>query len=483
MPDRMNVAIESFLALHGPFDKPPLFRRGDKIGDWRVTAFLGRGATSEVYRAENAATGQVGAVKVLVREDAKALVRFRREVALLADAACAAFPHFYGAGRHDDLAFLAMELLEPATLPTLDADVARFMLGVCEGVQALHVRGYVHRDIKPRNVMRRPSTGEPVLIDLGLAKENSESALAISDTLSVVDGQAVGVGTMGYSAPEQFAGGRIGAAADVHALGMLANECFNHRPPRVWAEIIRRSTSSAPEQRYATVAAFVRAIRHRHLGRNFAIAACIVASAVVVASVGIAPGTANQPDVKSSPAKDNATSFFTTDELIEALAQTTGVGDVQTIEPQDAQAVENGNDLFALGTTVYERNAEKTTINLGGRDISLAGETVLREGQNVVVIGPGRLTASISGERGASVKLQHGATLINLTTKPYPESAMKYIVGGKSYLNFKNLKSPASGDIKNVWVDDMSGDGHLPVILFGGPATRGEAESGIGFSL
>ena len=266
MSDR-ELDVERFLAEHGPFEKRALFRDGDKIGDWRVTAFLGRGATSEVYRCENAVTRQIGAVKVFMQDDDKSLERFRREVALLAQMDCAAIPRFYGAGAHDGRAFLATELLVHAELPSKDATVARFILGLCTGVEALHAQGFVHRDIKPHNVMRRPSTGEPVLIDMGLAKKVDELPHAVADTLSVVDGHAVGVGTVGYSAPEQFAGGNIGAASDVHALGMLANTCFQSRPPRAWAEIIRRATSSIPEQRYVTVEDFMRAIRCRHLLR------------------------------------------------------------------------------------------------------------------------------------------------------------------------------------------------------------------------
>lgn len=264
MSEADSDEIEGFLAAHEPFEEAAAFKRNDRIGDWTVLAFLGRGATSEVYRAENSVTRQVGAVKVLMRGDDTAQERFRREIALLADTGCAALPRFYGAGKHCGRSFLATELLEPADLPSYDAAIARFLLGVCDGVAELHSRGYVHRDIKPRNVMRRPATGEPVLIDLGLAKAAEGSKEALADTLSVVDGHAVGVGTVGYSAPEQFVGGTVGAAADIHALGILANTCFKGHPPRAWSKIIRGSTSSIPEQRYATIAEFVRAVRHRH---------------------------------------------------------------------------------------------------------------------------------------------------------------------------------------------------------------------------
>ena len=325
MSDKEKDDIEGFLAGHAPFEKSPSLQSGDRIGDWRVTAFLGRGATSEVYRAENALTRQIGAVKVLMRGDDKAHERFRREIALLADADCAAFPRFYGAGESDGRMFLATELLEPAELPSGDVAVARFMLGVCAGVEALHLRGYVHRDIKPRNVMRRPSTGEPVLIDMGLAKEACESPKTLSDTLSVVDGHAVGVGTVGYSAPEQFIGGKIGAATDVHALGMLANACFNSHPPRAWAEIIRRSTSSAPEQRYATVAAFVRAIRRRHWRSRIIIAAslALLAAAAVLWMAVWRTSAVTESSAVPPPTSDSPQVPLTKEDFIKALRETT----------------------------------------------------------------------------------------------------------------------------------------------------------------
>lgn len=263
MSDAAVDELERRLRAHGRFDAPPIAVAGDKIGHWKILAFLGRGGSAEVYRARNAVTGLVGALKILYRADDKARARFRREARLAAELSGSAFPKFYGAGEDSGRLYLAEEQLEPMELPHGDAAVARYVLSVSRAVEELHKLGFVHRDIKPRNVMMRPSTGECVLIDLGLAKED-DTLRSQNDTLSVVDGHAVGVGTPGFSAPEQFAGGKIGVAADIHALGVLANVCFNGNPPPAWAKIIRRSTSSIPEQRYATVAEFARAVRHRH---------------------------------------------------------------------------------------------------------------------------------------------------------------------------------------------------------------------------
>ena len=267
MPDATESELERRLRQHGRFEPAPVAMTGCIIGGWKVLAFLGRGGSAEVYRAENEAAGIVGVLKILYRADDKTRARFRREAQLSAELPGAAFPKFYGAGEDSGRLYLAEELLEPMELPRGDVAVARYVRGVARAVEELHKRGFIHRDIKPRNVMMRPSTGECVLIDLGLAKEGGESPHSRNDTLSVVDGRAVGVGTPGFSAPEQFAGGKIGVAADIHALGVLANICFDGNPPSAWAKIIRCSTSSIPEQRYASAAEFARAVRRRHAER------------------------------------------------------------------------------------------------------------------------------------------------------------------------------------------------------------------------
>ena len=100
----------------------------------------------------------------------------------------------------------------------------------------------------------------PVLIDLGLAKDLSAVRGHAGESLSIVDGQAVGVGTPRYAAPEQMSGDDVSPATDVYALGMLANDCFDGNPPRAWRRIIQRATAAVPAHRYATTEAFARAV-------------------------------------------------------------------------------------------------------------------------------------------------------------------------------------------------------------------------------
>ena len=129
---------------------------------------------------------------------------------------------------------------------------------------------------------------EPVLIDLGLAKDLSAVRGHAGESLSIVDGKAMGVGTPRYAAPEQMSGDAVSPATDVYALGMLANDCFGGKPPRAWRRIIQRATAAIPAQRYATVAAFTTAIRRRNVRRNawtLMVAAVVLALSVVAVMV------------------------------------------------------------------------------------------------------------------------------------------------------------------------------------------------------
>ena len=493
MSGATDSELERRLRQHGRFEAPPVAAVGSMVGGWNVLAFLGRGGSAEVYRAENAATGIVGALKILYRADDKARVRFRREARLAAELSGAAFPKFYGAGEDSGRLYLAEELLEPMELPHGDAAVARYVLDVARAVEELHKCGFVHRDIKPRNVMMRPSTGKCVLIDLGLAKEG-DTPRSRNDTLSVVDGRAVGVGTPGFSAPEQFAGGKIGAAADIHALGVLANVCFGGKPPVPWVKIIRRSTSSIPEQRYASVAEFARAVRRRHAGRWWigGIAAGLVISAMA-AGIGSlrkdVPPQSQHPEIErqyEEPVKDRtkAAKTLKVEERRRPTKEDDSDGGLLGAVYDSIYGGDNGRyntitngsvvveSIFELGTTKtvrtsFGRSELVTHIELNGRDVTIPGETRLEGTCTIKIAGPGRITASIAGPREASVELSRQATLINLTETPYPESKMKFILKGACYLNFKNLDEPEDGK-DNIWFDTL-GDNGTPSFRYRGP--------------
>ena len=265
----VTADVEGILSCHAPVPTGASFQDGAVFGSWRVTAFLGKGGSGEVYRAVHVSLGTPAALKVLVRDEPRARERFLREAKLLCELKSASFPRFLEYGEANGRFYLAMELLEPGDLPSGDREVARFLLQVCEAVAELHARGIVHRDIKPSNILWRKggprpvASAVPVLADLGLAKDiaASDGGHPASDiTLG-------GVGTPGYGAPEQMERGETSVASDIHALGVLADRCFDGKPPRAWTRIIERATSSIPALRYQSVEEFLHAVRRRNLWR------------------------------------------------------------------------------------------------------------------------------------------------------------------------------------------------------------------------
>ncbi len=99
------------------------------------------------------------------------------------------------------------------------AQLLRFFERLVRAVHAAHEAGVIHRDLKPSNVMVTPA-GEPVILDFGLARDES------SDEVSLTRSGAL-VGTPAYMAPEQFEPGAAAPdrRADVYALGVMLYEC------------------------------------------------------------------------------------------------------------------------------------------------------------------------------------------------------------------------------------------------------------------
>ncbi|MCI0341683.1 MAG: protein kinase, partial [Planctomycetales bacterium] len=141
------------------------------------------------------------------------------------------------------------------------AEVAVLLAEIGRALEYAHGQGIVHRDVKPGNIVIGPG-GRPKLLDFGVARIAGEPE-------PWKPGAAVG--TPGYSAPEQAAGGTVDHRADVYGLGLTLLECcLGARPegpgdaariPHTGlAEIVARATRAGPEERYPTMAALVSAI-------------------------------------------------------------------------------------------------------------------------------------------------------------------------------------------------------------------------------
>lgn len=405
-------SISAMCAAHGPVAPASRFPVGTIFGDWRLTAFIGRGGNGEVYCAEHIALGTSAAVKVLVRDEPRAKERFVREAKLLSELKSTSFPQFYSYGEANGCQYLAMEILEPGDLPSGDRNVARFLLAVCDAVAELHSLGYIHCDIKPGNILWRNAT--PVLADLGLIKN-----ITISDgRQSTSDVTLGGAGTPGYGAPEQMERGEATVASDIHALGVLADCCFDGKPPRTWARIIRRATSSIPAHRYPTVAAFARAIRWRHLWH--VAVACI--SAVALSGILL-------PCFYSWWTQSGREVW-----RWRTLCDRGKIVSVSRIcEPLDASHPQYPGYIVRYVTN----QVDGMILHLPKDTLSFTKPILLKPGE-YRIIGPGRLDVDLSGPSNAVVRLKD-CVLNNMTDVPYPQNGIHYVLEGGAYLNFANL--------------------------------------------
>lgn len=247
--------VDAWLAAREPDSrKNTLLPIGEVVGEWKAVAFLGCGGSSEVYRVLSDRGGGSAALKLLASAGERNRARFEQERELLRVQTLPCFARMVDSGEWRGHPYLVMEELKPVELPVTEPAITAFILEICRAVASLHAEGYVHRDLKPGNIMRR-SDGSLVLIDLGLVKkvDRGEKPWLPRESLSVVDGGKVGVGTPGYSAPEQFMTGAADESSDVHGIGMLIYTCFNDNPPKRWVRVVEKATTSIPSQRFKSV--------------------------------------------------------------------------------------------------------------------------------------------------------------------------------------------------------------------------------------
>jgi serine/threonine protein kinase len=196
------------------------------------------GGMGEVWEASDTRLGRSVAVKVLrpeLSDDPEFLHRFRieaRTVASLDNPGIAAV-HDYGEDEGPNgkpTAYLVMELVRGEPLSTLISrgpipadETLRIVEEAAWALQAAHERGFVHRDVKPGNILVR-TDGTIKLTDFGIAKA--------ADAVPVTRSGMV-MGTAHYIAPEQASGAEAGPAGDVYSLGIVGYECLaGHRPFR-----------------------------------------------------------------------------------------------------------------------------------------------------------------------------------------------------------------------------------------------------------
>jgi serine/threonine protein kinase len=204
---------------------------GQEIGRYRLERLLGEGATGLVFKATRDDGKQV-ALKLLRPEragDPVSLSRFVREARVASGIDPRHVTPILELGEAGGLTYLAMPYYEGGSLAGLLRERGR--LGIDEtvelaaqlgrGLDELHRRGVLHRDVKPSNVLL-DGTGMAALSDFGLA-------LATDSTRHTAEGQILG--TPHYIAPELIEGLEATEASDIYALGCVLHESLAGEPP------------------------------------------------------------------------------------------------------------------------------------------------------------------------------------------------------------------------------------------------------------
>ena len=448
--------LDKFLASSGKGALPRVQEHdnilvaGATLGSWRVEAFLGRGGSGEVYRVVHSVTRTPAAAKVLTRDDEVTKKRFHDEIDFLAQNQLPQFPRYFESGECDGRVYLVLELLEPIDVPTDEKGIAEYLTDVCSCVRALHLSGIVHRDLKPKNIMCR-SSGEVVLIDFGLAKDTFVSARPRTD-VSIVSGKAIGVGTPEYAAPEQLTGGEISPAADIHALGRIANAAFGGNPPRSWETIIRRATSSIPAQRYETVDDFATAIRNRNRSRHCMIVGLAAASLLAVTLLYFKVVGFEQ--YAWYRLGENVQTNLVSQQVLWQKFETNKLGMV-ILKERACRTVTN--------------ELQVTLVRLKKGNHVFARPLNLKADHEYWIAGPGTLDASMVSEGSNTTLRLHNCVVLNRSKIPFAKSGIRYVFQGYAYLNFTSQIKPSGFSVMEFEGFDVS-----DAIRFKGPESLGE---------
>jgi len=203
---------------------------------FRILRRLAAGGMGVVYEAEQAQPRRRVALKVLhpgaASEEGRR--RFEREAEFLARLhhPGIAQVHLYGTAptAAGPCPFLAMELVDGLPLNVYARGLElrerlALLAAVCDAVAHAHVKGVIHRDLKPGNILVTPA-GQPKVLDFGVARLLDAGAAGRTRTGQVI-------GTLAYMSPEQATGDsdRIDARTDVYALGVLGYEMLCGRLP------------------------------------------------------------------------------------------------------------------------------------------------------------------------------------------------------------------------------------------------------------
>jgi serine/threonine protein kinase len=213
-------------------------------GRYQLADVIGVGGMATVHRALDTKLGRPVAIKLLRREvieDPDIAMRFRREALA---ATVLRHPNIVACletGTDRGQPFLVMELIEGEDLAArlrrvgrlAPAEAARIGLDIARALSVAHVRGIVHRDVKPGNILLARD-GRAMVTDFGIVRLAADAEGAVPGTT---------LGSVHYFSPEQATGATTTPASDVYSLGLVLYESLTGR--RAWSGETTASLAAA----------------------------------------------------------------------------------------------------------------------------------------------------------------------------------------------------------------------------------------------
>ena len=219
---------------------------GSQLGPYMIEAPIGAGGMGAVYRARDTRLGREVAVKLSARQFGH---RFQGEARAIAALNHPNVCQVYDVGSN----YLVMEYIEGSPLapvgnPRKLIDLA---VQIADGLSAAHAAGFVHRDLKPDNILVTRE-GRVKILDFGLAKHAAVSAGSETITTTSTTPGTV-LGTVAYMSPEQAQGVQLDPRSDQFSFGVILYEMASGRRPfkrasaaETMAAIIRDEPEALP---------------------------------------------------------------------------------------------------------------------------------------------------------------------------------------------------------------------------------------------
>ena len=204
------------------------------LGRYRVESLLGRGGFGEVWKAYDPLLLREVAIKAPRPDRAPSEDWHRSLLAEARKAAALVHPNIvpvFDVFEEGSTALIVSALVDGPSLSRYSSgrrlpvrEIVPLILGVAEALHHAHKQGFVHRDVKPGNILLDAS-GRAILTDFGLARPEETSAGLTSDGAII--------GTPGYMAPEQAAGraDQVGPWTDLYAVGVVLYHMLTGRLP------------------------------------------------------------------------------------------------------------------------------------------------------------------------------------------------------------------------------------------------------------